>query len=511
MGIALIDIYQEFQFELLEKLAANSSHEFTFAIVGDDYLCHGDLNKIKQIQNKIFNNTELVNHSFFLDKTKFSNAPIKKWLVTYDSLEAIKHIETTFYTLTDRSTAIPIPSSERRLYYLTLVNYFLNVIEDNDIKIGFTFDTPHSYYSHLFYELLKYSNIPVLKIEYHFIPDHALLIANDNLPKTPTEFLKGLTQSELIERMDASLKNNLSNGNKYFENYKAKEQLKSNSIPPLKLALTYSKKIGLNILAGLYETLKAKELRHFTSLNGIKSGSKYRRVANKKVRKLYRLRKYYNSISTTPSSSDKFIYLGLHMQPEKSSLPIGGDYENQLLIAGTIAASLPEDMLLYVKEHPNQYNPKKLANANFRSEEFYNAITKLPNTKLIKLGYSSDELIRRASIVATVSGSIGWEALTLNIPVLTFGQSYYYGCQACSYVTNIADCKSAILNLISLTKEEIYESLLKYLIYYHEEGLLINGSSWEAIINLEESNRDQKLENMVNQIGAKLNQLYPTS
>lgn len=511
MGIALIDIYQEFQFELLEKLLAKSNYKFRFGIVGDDHLCHGDIDKIKKIQHRIFKDCNVVNHSFFLDKTKFNSAPTNSWMVTQELLLEIKHIETTFYTLTDRSAAIPIPSSEIRLYYLTLLNYFLHVIKDNEIQLGFTFDTPHSYYSHLFYELLKHFKIPVLKIEYHFIPDHVLLISNDNLPRTPNDFLSGATSDELLNRLDPLLRKNLSNGNKYFENYKAKEQLKTNSVPPLKLALEYTKKSGMNTLAGFYEKMNATELRHFTSLNGIPSGIKYRKVANDKVQELYKLRKYYSSISTTPDKSENFIYLGLHMQPEKSSLPIGGDYENQLLIAGTIAAALPEGMELYVKEHPNQFNPKKLANANFRSEEFYDALAKLPNTKLIKLGYPSDDLIRRASIVATVSGSIGWEALILNIPVLTFGQSYYYGCNGCRYVRNIEECKEAIEYLTALSKDEIYTSLLKYLIYYHEEGLLINGSSWEAIINLEDSDRDKKLDNMVAQISKRIDQLQPIS
>lgn len=112
------------------------------------------------------------------------------------------------------------------------------------------------------------------------------------------------------------------------------------------------------------------------------------------------------------AGSRKIVYFPLQQEPESSTLARAPYHTNQLAIALEIALSLPADAVLVVKEHPWQLGR--------RPKEFYDAVLGMPNAILVHPNFPSLEIIRRSSLVCSVTGSAIHEAGILGIPAISF-------------------------------------------------------------------------------------------
>jgi hypothetical protein len=113
-----------------------------------------------------------------------------------------------------------------------------------------------------------------------------------------------------------------------------------------------------------------------------------------------------------------FVYVPLHNQPEMSASTLGGRYRDQMLMIEAVARSIPDGWTVYVKENPRQ-------GAYARGPFFFHRLNRLSNVKLVPSHTSSQALVAKSKLVATVAGTAGWEALLLGIPVVTFGGAWY--------------------------------------------------------------------------------------
>jgi hypothetical protein len=78
---------------------------------------------------------------------------------------------------------------------------------------------------------------------------------------------------------------------------------------------------------------------------------------------------------------------------------------------------MPLHFKLYVKEHPIM--------VGYRTHRYYRELKKIPNVKLMNPSTSSFDLIKNAKLIATITGTVGWEALIFKKPVITFGDIFY--------------------------------------------------------------------------------------
>lgn len=121
---------------------------------------------------------------------------------------------------------------------------------------------------------------------------------------------------------------------------------------------------------------------------------------------------------TGKTPSEPFVYLPLHLQPEATTLPLGGVHADQGLVVETVLAALPKGWALVVKENPKQ----RLEN---REPELYDLLRKSSQVRIASRSSDSFELIQTCMAVATVTGTAGWEALCLGKPAITFGTVFY--------------------------------------------------------------------------------------
>ncbi len=119
-------------------------------------------------------------------------------------------------------------------------------------------------------------------------------------------------------------------------------------------------------------------------------------------------------------NGSRFLYFPLHYQPECSSLPLGGEWHRQEFICEAVAACLPSDTVLVVKQHPRKSKP-------WSERESVLQIGRLHNVFLCPPEVPSSLLLERCQAIVTMSGTAGWEGILLNKPVIMFGSRIYEG------------------------------------------------------------------------------------
>ena len=112
-----------------------------------------------------------------------------------------------------------------------------------------------------------------------------------------------------------------------------------------------------------------------------------------------------------------FAFYPMHFEPEVSLQVFGRPFQNQIEVVRNLALSLPVGTRLLVKEHPRSLG--------FRKESYYRRLLDIPNVRLVDPFMPTIEIVRRARLIAVVSGSVGLEAAIVGKPVLVLGQTPY--------------------------------------------------------------------------------------
>lgn len=115
-----------------------------------------------------------------------------------------------------------------------------------------------------------------------------------------------------------------------------------------------------------------------------------------------------------------FVYFPLHYEPEANADVFGGAYAFQPDAIAALAACIPKDWIVLLKESPAQGILR-------RGEAFHGLIESLPNVRWVPDDTSSAMLVERAALVASLCGTVGYEALLIGKPCLYFGDPWYAG------------------------------------------------------------------------------------
>jgi|GEM_PF-1368650 len=189
------------------------------------------------------------------------------------------------------------------------------------------------------------------------------------------------------------------------------------------------------------------------------------------------------------SLTDKYIYFALHLQPECTTLPMGGRYVDQYLAIKLLVKHLPKGMKLYVKEHPTMYT---YHDPSGRFKEFYELIYNLPNVKMVKPNISTFELIKCSQAVATITGTVGWEALFQEKNVFVFGNIFYKYCHG---VYPISSEKDVIESIDKIFNQKKQVDLNKVKLYFKAiEECSFWGTSYGDLLKISERSLEENVE-----------------
>ena len=145
----------------------------------------------------------------------------------------------------------------------------------------------------------------------------------------------------------------------------------------------------------------------------------------------------YDKLDAIPG---RLAFYGLHVQPEASIDVLGAYFSDQLKLIKDIRRALPMDTTLAVKEHPNFLGLKPIS--------FFKELRRIPNVALLKHDVSTFEIYKRASILFTVSGTLGYEGGLLGIPVVTFCPMYFNGLSSVRLCTDMTKLRGIVYSLL---------------------------------------------------------------
>lgn len=119
-------------------------------------------------------------------------------------------------------------------------------------------------------------------------------------------------------------------------------------------------------------------------------------------------------------NSEKNVMYPLQYEPEASLLYSAPHVFDQKNTVELILRSLPDDKVLWVKEHPNQFGA-------LSTKKWRRLKTKYSNLKFIYGRDSGRDLIKASSLVITISSTAGMDGLIMGKRVLVLGSCFYQG------------------------------------------------------------------------------------
>ena len=176
-------------------------------------------------------------------------------------------------------------------------------------------------------------------------------------------------------------------------------------------------------------------------------------------KRVQNLKKYKQITFDDLDTSKEYYYYPIHIEPEAVVIYWGNNkYSHQIKLIENIAAQLPSNQFLYVKEHPLFFG--------YRDVQDYIRLKAIPNIKLLKTNISGKEIIHYSKGVITINGTSGFEALMLNKQVITFGNSFYKISKRVHFLDNVFELKELLYSLKEVSYEdddELYHFTLAYL------------------------------------------------
>ena len=335
----------------------------------------------------------------------------------------------------------------RRVYfdYLAMWGCLLDISKPDAVVFQ---SVPHTGYDYVLYLLCRRARIRTLIVERTSIPDRQIMLEGiDERPRPPPGALEALLRGPTGSSAKANT------GPDYYEARnrlvlaRGKERFTEWNLVKLiaRTAASFAYQFVRRPFR-LREPLRA-------SIHGLEdkvpSLLQYQWRYSLDTIRMGWLRLYYEQRTAEPDPAESYVYFPLHHQPERSSVPMGLRYSDQLLAIRTIADALPPGWLVYVKEHPRQFTDNHMRSLLARNRQFYDRLQRIQRVRLISARVPADELVARSKCTATVAGSAGWEAVAKGVPVIAFGAPWYRFCPGVEGVASVADCAEVFRRISS--------------------------------------------------------------
>lgn len=148
----------------------------------------------------------------------------------------------------------------------------------------------------------------------------------------------------------------------------------------------------------------------------------------------------------TELGNTPLIYVPLHLEPEIALLNVSPEFNNVIEMIFLLAKVAPANYTIIIREHP-------LAFA-VRDQRFYEKLRCLPNVKFAHPDEPSIEWVKRAKISATISGTVGVEAVLCRRPVLSFGQHQLINdLPTVRFCSDYLSVKTSLAELLSIPED----------------------------------------------------------
>jgi len=358
--------------------------------------------------NKFFQNQKLVQ----FNKVWYFYAHISKTTPNLDYLKKIEEkykinmwsiicTDRLFYTKFNKyyqfghDEILAIIEQECRFF-----EHLLNEIKPNYLLMNFV--TQH--YQYLIYKICATLGITVLTLEPLRFGDKCMIVDGTIYDLKDIENYGG-TNSRVVRTID-EIRNFLKS------NRPARFYLEEKSHTKYKVSKWEKFKAFLQFFFLPQAVTSTKQFRYYgrNRINALTKGTARIHLIKKKYREFFMNRNFIHKID------DKipFVYFPLHYEPERVLFMGAPFYTDQLAVINNIAKSLPIGYKLYVKEHP------VMETQGWRKKSFYKQIMELPNVKMIHPSITTEEIMKKCSLVITIRGTTSLEATFYGKPSVVF-------------------------------------------------------------------------------------------
>lgn len=121
---------------------------------------------------------------------------------------------------------------------------------------------------------------------------------------------------------------------------------------------------------------------------------------------------------------ERLVYFPLHLQPELTTSAVGGVFQDQLYALEVLRGLLGREWTILVKENPKQGHFQ-------RDDSFFARLSNIEDVHLVDGLFPSAEIMAKAALTVTVTGTAGWEAIKGGGKCLVFGQAWYASLAGC--------------------------------------------------------------------------------
>lgn len=369
----VVECYLPHIVKAIEKLDDNNLIKIKYWMTAEDYT--GGIKKYPSLEDM---QAELLQNEAYMDKDVQTKLR-EKYLYKFINIENrwVRSIEINNYV---------------NRFYL-YARYFYTIIKNNDIKLFIMGQAPHVGYQLAAYAVAKSMNIDVLLMEQMHFGTNRFMCVSD-IDNFGLDELGHEEQDTPYQKLDFKFEKDL---------YYMKD------LEPVCCS-------GDSKIYGILQNIKKKgfKLNKENIAKGINSIGLL--IIKKSLQSLYKINSL-NNIKAVDLKK-KYVYFPLHLQPEMTTDTMGGIYEDQLLAIEKLAAFIPDDWKIYIKENPKQTFYK-------RNKDFYRRLNSISKAVLVNPAISTYELNKHSQFVATITGTAGFEAITGGKNVLVFGYAWY--------------------------------------------------------------------------------------
>ncbi|MDD3896373.1 MAG: hypothetical protein PHU04_00800 [Candidatus Peribacteraceae bacterium] len=323
-----------------------------------------------------------------------------------------------------------IPYATRKRWYLQHLRFWNDYLSRHRINLYLSAWMPHELPDLIIYYLCKARSIPVLYFDASAVRDTSF--AEHDIKQSSIQ-IRQRYEELAAEYADVTDPKDIPLSDRFEQRYQALTAPMGEE-PPLENVwnTTYFDHVRKLLIEKPLFFCKCA-LQYVTPRGIARARSTWRRK-----RIIEERNAFYEAHAVTPDLSKPFVYMTLHYQPEASTIPMAGAYREQLLIAQTLNACLPDGVIIYVKEHPRNSGWLQ------RSIAYYEDFLALEKVRFVPRSFDTFTLREHCMAVATATGTIGFEALFRGKPTLMFGHRFYQYAPGVYQIHSMDDCRRAV-------------------------------------------------------------------
>jgi len=341
----------------------------------------------------------------------------KKWFYHDNIKKTNSNIDTNYLKTFEKKYGIDLwlLASNERIFFL--FNEFYKFQEEEVLKIleqecklfesildevkpdCVSLPTPALHHCYLFYLICKARNIPTVILQMTRIANRCII--SNKMESIGYEGQRTSKKRSLEELLQFRNQSNIYNQS---EKFRSRFQSSKNGLLKSALKFLTSENSNMKTHYTYYGRTKSKVLTNYIK-NSLKA----------KIRKSY----IDNNLLKEINFKKPFIFFPLHVEQEHSLLNVAPFYINQIEVIKNIAKALPIGYDLVVKEHPTMFARE------WRKISDYKILKSIPNVKLLHPSVPPTNILKKCSMVITISGTAAFEIGFYKKPAIIFSDTAF--------------------------------------------------------------------------------------